>query len=214
MKELVVGHKYSIKSVDCRGQTWEGTAMFLKMAGDDYVKGTGEFYCEDELGRNEGTSGFFGIEEIKGEILTEEVDKLKIKPINSIKDLVVNKKYFINSVREDGQPIWKGVVTCQQTVNKELPDGGCGVFVCEDGLQCNFKFDQIVGELIEDPSVTKERHRCIQAVRDELELPDEMSDEVWDSISKDRDVATEFCRMIVRATKAGIIGRIENKGGK
>ena len=57
---------------------------------------------------------------------------------------MVNKKYFINSVREDGQPIWKGVVTCQQTVNKELPDGGCGVFVCEDGLQCNFKFDQIV----------------------------------------------------------------------
>lgn len=218
MKDLVAGRKYSIKSVDRFGKPWQGIGTFRRMADEySYIEGTGEFFCPDELVWNEEGCGFFSLEEILGEIYEyQKVDKLRIKPIESINDLVVNKNYVISSVEADGITPWNGVATCQRIADDQYPRGGCGQFICEDGVECAFPFDHILGELIEDPDeiieaiILKEKNRCIQAVNDEPDLPDDMPDEMWAAISNDRDAANELFRIVVRATKAGIINRINN----
>lgn len=53
-----------------------------------------------------------------------------------------------------------------------------------------------------------ERERCLQAVKDEPELPGDMPDEMWATIAGDRDAITEALRVAVRQTKAGIRERI------
>jgi hypothetical protein len=214
MKDLVMGRKYSIKSVDMVGDPWTGIGTFRRMAdAHSYIEGTGEFFCEDELVWNKDGSGFFTLDEILGEIYEyKKVDQSRIKPINSIKDLVVNKNYVVNSFEADGITPWNGVATCQGIADDQFPTGGCGHFICEDGVECAFEFNHILGELIEDPdeAILKEKNRCIQAVNDEPEFPDEMPDDMWAVISHDRDAASEFFRAAVRVTKAGIINRINN----
>ena len=214
MKDLVVGRNYSIKSVDRFGDPWKGIGTFRRMADENsYIEGTGEFFCVDELVWNEEGSGFFSLNEILGEIYEyKKVDKSRIKPINSINDLVVNKNYVINSVEADGITPWEGVATCQGIADDQYPKGGCGHFICEDGVECAFEFNHILGELIEDPeeAILKEKNRCLQAVNDEPEFPDEMPDYMWEVISHNRDAASELFRVAVRATKTGIINRINN----
>ena len=211
MKDLVKGHKYSIKSIDYCMRPWSGIGTFDGMADEDglYTEGTGKFLCEDPLVWNAEQAGFFGIEEIVGEIIEpKSVDPSKIKSISSINDLVVNKNYVIHSIDKDGITPWNGVATFQGIADNEFPKNGCGYFICEDGVECAFQFDHVVGELVEDPIVTVERNRCIQAVKDEPEMPDEMPDAVWDVISTDKDAAQELFRIAIRQTKTGIINRI------
>lgn len=50
---------------------------------------------------------------------------------------------------------------------------------------------------------------CIQAVKDEPELPDEMPDEMFTAICKDKKIATEAMRILVRETKESIVRRLE-----
>lgn len=53
-----------------------------------------------------------------------------------------------------------------------------------------------------------ERERCLQAVKDEPELPGEMPDAMWNKIAGDRDAITEALRIAVKQTKRGIRDRI------
>ena len=53
-----------------------------------------------------------------------------------------------------------------------------------------------------------ECQRCLKAVDDEPELPDEMPDEMWATIAGDRNAMEEALRIVVRQTKAGIRERI------
>ena len=53
-----------------------------------------------------------------------------------------------------------------------------------------------------------ERERCLRAVKDEPELPEEMPDEIWAAIDGDRDAVAEAMRIVARQTKAGIRERI------
>lgn len=50
---------------------------------------------------------------------------------------------------------------------------------------------------------------CIQTVKDEPELPDEMPDEMFAAICRDKKIATEAMRILVRETKESIAKRLE-----
>ncbi len=52
-------------------------------------------------------------------------------------------------------------------------------------------------------------NRCIQVVKDEPELPDEMPDEMFAAMCRDKKVATEAMRILVRETKGSIIKQLE-----
>lgn len=53
-----------------------------------------------------------------------------------------------------------------------------------------------------------ERHRCLQAVADEPELPGRMPDEMWTTIRDDRDAVENALKITVQKTKSGIIERM------
>lgn len=53
LKELIKGYSYKIKSVDAKGNPWEGNAVFLESLGE-----TAEFICDD------GEAGTFSENEI------------------------------------------------------------------------------------------------------------------------------------------------------
>lgn len=53
-----------------------------------------------------------------------------------------------------------------------------------------------------------ERAAVLKAVEDEPEAEDALTDEMWMTLSTDRDALVQFCRILVRGTKQGIRDRI------
>ena len=58
-----------------------------------------------------------------------------------------------------------------------------------------------------------EHERCMAAVDAEPELPDAMTDELWEVLCNDREAMVYAMRSAVRLTKAGIKARIGGSNG-
>lgn len=61
---------------------------------------------------------------------------------------------------------------------------------------------------VRSSATLRERQRCIASVEAEPELDGPMPDSVWDLINSNKEAAAEVLRAAVRATKNGIISRI------
>ena len=58
------------------------------------------------------------------------------------------------------------------------------------------------------PAESAERARLVAAVESEEELDGEMPHDMWTDICESKEVATEYLRAVVRATKRNILARV------
>lgn len=156
--------------------------------------------------------------------------------IKSMYELEQGEKYECNYGNPHGIFVFDKLLN-----NGDHPYGKgiVGLFTSETykSLTCIFMLDDIIGKVVEDKDsedsdaefdpeqlfvdkicekisekVTEERNRCIQAVMDEEEFDGEMPESMWFALChSDKISATEICRVIVRATKRGILNRINGK---